>query len=479
MPEITSVQRLCESWWEQIADSTRDDQHRFAERFLRLLNWNEPDDLEPAAVPGQPTTLSYVTHPASETPLAAYFVLPGMLEPPGAVTRRGLDFCQTTHALTRAALVLGVRYAFVTDLFRFYLYDVRTEELLLAADTPTAFAEQFGDVLAKSKVRVGSLDEVRRQPRSYVARHLRDWLHRWTEKLTIDWRAPEEAASLALDRLVVLRFLLEHAVPSREGEALIGEFSRLLGQAATGSLEDGGKRLSALFAHVHRNWNAQLFAPQPVVEAIVEQDGVATPLLRELAFLSRAKFTIPTILESFNYGEAAEKARVRMIPDNSEERRTYLAQRTIANVDSTRIEIDLADEGYRAVLHWFDALVELYERLGIEFEAAASPDPGLRADLDLIGWSEINAQRPRALTDKLSHAVEEGLTIYCGSPRQYRTVRLMLYLHVIAHSETGQTKFAGFPHIEKALLRRPRMLESDRRRVFAAMPEPEAEWEVI
>ena len=63
-------------------------------------------------------------------------------------------------------------YLFVTDLQRAYLYDVWTEDLLLHADSPIEFLHTFDDVLAKALVLDGSLLELRRPPRTGVARQL-------------------------------------------------------------------------------------------------------------------------------------------------------------------------------------------------------------------------------------------------------------------------------------------------------------------
>ncbi len=476
MRTTSAIQRLCESWWEKLADSTREDQHLYAEEFLSLLGWGDSEELEPAAVPGHPTTLSYVIRSGGHSTMVAYFVLPGVLDPPSNVVKKALDFCPITRALTDMNRVFGARYAFVTDLFRSYLYDAKSDDLLLYADTPAAFVAEFGDVLARSNVESGTLDEVRRQPRSYVARQLREWIHRWTETLMGDWRAPEEAAWLAMDRLVMLRFLAEHDILRRPG-APPNPIKRRLAPPPSGAADGCGERVTALFRELFDQWGAGLFAPQPPVEAILEQDAVAGPLFTELALLSTGKFELATVLESFNYGDASEKARVRMIPEGDEERQAYLAQQTCATIDEARIELDLSDEGYRAIFYWFDRLVELYGRLGAEFEAAAQAEQSATPDLDLFDWSELDAKRPRAFTDGLRHAMEQGLLIYCSSPRQFRTARLILYLHLILRYTQGEARFDEFPAVETALQRRPNVLESDRRRIFQGSTNEE--WEVI
>ena len=200
------------------------------------------------------------------------------------------------------------------------------------------------------------------------------------------------------------------------------------------------------------------------------------PLLKESALHSRTKFSIATILESFNYGEAAEKARVRMVPDANEDRDAYLAKQTAATIDDVRIELDLVDEGYRAIFHWFDKLVLLYQRLETEVDAQAHQDPSTQEEMDLFAWSERAAKRPKALADNLQYAVEHGMTIYYTSPRQLRTARLMLYLHLISRYYQTKQCFTHFPRMDNVLKPRPRMLDSDKKWIYQPPVSEYEEW---
>ena len=477
MQPTNGIQRLCESWWENLSKSTRDDQYRFAEKFLALLGLSDNQDIEPAAVPGQPATISYVLRHRERNAVVCYFVLPGVLDPPGSVVKRGLDFCDVTRALVDNNRLFRAPYAFITDLFRFYLYDARTDDLLVHADTPSQFVQEFGDVLHHTSVAEGELDEIRRQPRSYSARLLREWIQRWSETLEVEWQARPEVVGVALDRLVALRYLIEHDVLRGPDWSLAGKLGNVISSVAGAPSPGCGKRLTALFAALHRDWNAALFVPNSPVEALFEQDALTTPLLREFVLLSRAKFTIPTILESFNFGDAAEKARVRMIPEENVERQAFLAQQTFDTIDKARIELDVEEEGYRAIFHWLDRLLEVYDRLESEFDASSNTRPEGSKDLDLFGWSEIDSKRPKALTDGMRHAIEKGLVIYCSTQRQMRTARLLLHLNIVARHEKARARFDGFPNIEAALQQRPRVMDTDRRRIFGQAQE--SEWEVI
>ena len=215
MAKTDRIEALCESWWDKLATATRQEHHRFAQQFLELHGWDAPTPHETRTPGRQPAALTYAltgkTHPA----IAAHFVMPGALEPPKVVIERGLDFCDTTRVLTNQSRSQDAHYCLITDLFRFYFYDVRTQELLLHADTAAAFASDFGNVLERTAVEDGSLQDIRRQPRSYVARQFREWACRWYETLMLEWRAPEEMAWQAIDRLVILRYLRERRVLRR------------------------------------------------------------------------------------------------------------------------------------------------------------------------------------------------------------------------------------------------------------------------
>lgn len=77
----------------------------------------------------------------------------------------------------------------------------------------------------------------------------------------------------------------------------------------------------------------------------------------------------------------------------------------------------------------------------------------------------------------MRHAIEKGLVIYCSTQRQMRTARLLLHLNIVARHEKARARFDGFPNIDAALQQRPRVMDTDRRRIFGQAQE--SEWEVI
>jgi len=468
------LEKLCAHWWERLADSTKGQQHHFAERFLELLGWQEPTPIAVQALAPRLSTMAYILRGSGTDCIAACFVMPGALEPPTSVQERGVDFCETTRILVNAAQALRTRFAFITDMHRSFLYDAQTEEILLFADTPEAFRGEMEEVLQASAVHNGSLEQLRRQPRSYAARQLREWVQRWEQTIANQGRLPQETASLSLDRLIVLQYLVQHDILKRSGWRMQKRFGDLLARAMEGETNGTGRALTSLWHDVWMDWKAELFAPMPALDEVIARDEITGPLLREFAFQSRGKFAEMTVLEMFNHGDAAEKARVRTIPEPDEERMTTLAKQTVETIDECTVKIDLADEGYRSIFYWFDQLTAVYDRLEYAYDMQQQSQTPRTTDEDLFAWSERDAGRPGALGDKLQYAVEHGLVVYYGSPRQLRVATLILYLHIIHRYERAKVRFTRFPALEQALQERPKFLDSDRRSIFLgseAMPE--------
>ncbi len=463
MRETTSdITKLCESCWEHLADASKLEQRSYAEELLHLLGWEQPLPFTPKEGAQSLSAAPYLLRAGGQTTVAVYFVLPGTLEPPSAARERGLDYCSATRLLADEARTLNVNYMLVTDLYRAYLYDVRTDELLLGADSPAGFNEDFAPALRRSEMERGALEELRREPRSVVARRLREWNQRWIETFSVRGRISEELASVLIDRLLVIRYLFDHDILRRTKWRLQQRFQQITQSATTASEAGCGVALVKLFHDMWFDWRIDLFEPLPELDRVLERDALAEPLLREFNLLSDAKFSVATVLESFNYGEPAEKMRVRMVPDVNEEREQYLSKQTLETIDEARIEIDLLEEGYRAIFHWFDRVVALYERLEVDFDSKSYQQQPAKADMDLFAWSEIDSTRPSACADKLAHACDCGFGVYYSSAHQYRVARLMLTLHLIGKYDQIKQTVNCFPSFVNVLMKRPKVLSPDR-----------------
>ncbi len=471
------LEKLSQSWWDKLAGAGRPDQERAARKFMALLGWKDAACLTGEGEEGPAGALGFQVTAGGRT-LVLYFVKPGALDPPGAVIDQGLDFCLATRRLTAAAYRHKADYTFVTDLVRSYLYEMRTEELLLSANSFEEFQAEIAPVLQRREAGQGALDELRRQPRSYVARQLREWVGQWCTLLAEETGQSEQAAALALDRLLVLRYLHEHDILRHSGWRLRKRFADIVGAAMAGRFRGTGKAFTGLCHDIYFDWKADIFAPLPSLDDGLEHDALAGPLLGELGLIARGKFKPDTILESFNFGAADEKARVRMIPEEDHDRRAALNKVTPAGLDKLHFEVDIQDEGYRAVLHWYDALVQAYRQAAKAWKAQEQRNDGNGEDkdIDLFAWSEQDAKRPAALQAPLEHAIEQGLTIYYASPRQLRIARVILYLHVITRFEQEGCRFTRFPRLEASLKRRPKTYQRAGSREQAGAYSQSGQW---
>lgn len=475
VPRIT---RMCESWWEQIAAGGR--RGRYAEELLGLLGWETPLPFTPREASLSLGAQPYVLRARGKNALAVYLVQPGTIEAPSAVTERFLDFCPATRMLAEEAHGLGVHRTLITDLYRSYLYDTETGELLRAADDPRKFNDDVVPVIEREAVERGALDELRGASRTAAGRQLRGWCDRWTRLLARHARLTEERASLVADRLLVVRFLFERAILRRTRWQLEQRFEEIVSRAGSPRAHGVGQALVGLFHDMWFDWGIDLFEVVPELDDALADDEVAVPMLREFSLLSDRKFLFETVLESFNFGDPSEKLRVRMVPDMNEERDLYLAKQTVSSVDAARLEVDITEEGYRAVTHWFDRVTAMYERVENDFRKmfyaaekshVADYAEAARSAPDLFGWAVIDGERPRACAEKFAHACAQGFGAFYNGFRQYRTARLVLTLHLIQrYHETGLA-VNRLPSLRPALMPRPELLTAARlMRVREALP---------
>lgn len=460
MNNAVKIRELCESWRGELADATRREQQQYAENLLHLLGWMQPLPFTPKEGAKNLSALTYLLRANSQVTVATYFLLPGALEPPASIVDLGLDYCVTTRLLVDESRALNVHYVFITDLQRSYLYDIHTDELLLHAGDTCQFNDLFTLVLRKDMMERGSLDEVRRQPRSVVALGLREWAEHWMGHIALNKEISEEQASVIIDRMWVIRYLMDHNIFRRRKWRLEKRFMDLVDRAYSNQATGVGADLVKLFHDMWFDYHIDLFEVDAPLDQVLKDDDIAIPLLKEVPLLSSSKFSVATILESFNYGEPADKLRVRMVPDFNEEREFYLAKQSLDTIDQARIEIDLLEEGYRAIFTWFDRVVLLYERLETDFNTQTQVETPMEEDIDLFAWSEIDSTKPQACADKFAHACESGFGIYYSTPMQFRVGRLLLTLHLISRYAQTNHPVSSLPSLAHVLKERPKLLSA-------------------
>lgn len=465
---------LCEEWWERLSASPEGEMGGCVSAYLEFLGWTNWESFESSR--DDATALVTIGDGAS---LAFYFPRPGVLDVPSNCVELGLDFCPATRRRVDEAQCLGFDYALITDLYRSYLYDTGAGELLLFSDAPVFFMREILPEVRKERVDDGSLAELRRPSRSVSARQLREWRQRWSRRIQQEpWGSAESAEDL-MDRLIVLRFLADRELDREGVSPLNKQLGSLAEYARRSDARGAGEYLAKLFLLLHTARGMAIFESCPEVNAILACDSILAPMVSEFDLLSDSKFTIPTLLESFNFGDAAEKARVRLVPEEDEDREKDLAKQSLETVDDFQLTVDVLEEGYRAIEFWLHKIMTVYRRLNVEYRAtrlADSADAGGGVTLA----ARVRRRTPRVLVDMQRHAVESGLRIYYASPRQYRTARLMLYLATIeSYADCGKV-FAHFPRVESVFVERPALLEAEKKWIYQRPADDVSRgWDVV
>jgi hypothetical protein len=447
---------LCEAW--QAPDL---DLQGCARRFLHVLGWEFPLPFSPGEAVEATGTVPFLLRADTGTALAALFVRPGKMEPPSALVDRGLDFCRMTRLLVNGMRGLNVRYLLITDMSHAYVYDVHDDALLLYADDPREFDEEVAPEVRRSAVCRGSLDALRRPPRSVMARQLREWRTFWVSQFVKCAGCPEPSAQTLIDRILVARFIFGHKVFRRTRSHFEKRFAELTRACWKGQIDGCGPQLSSIFHDMWFDWRIDLFEPDTALDRALTIDALTARIVVDASLISQSKIDVSTILESFNYGDPQEKMRVRMVPDSNEDREHYMATQSLSSIDDARILVDLQEEGYRAIFLWFDRVVSLYERFALDFEEQHQGERTLNEGMDLFTWSAVDASRPDACGDVLAYACTHGFGILYGDQRQLQIARLLFTMHLIHQYGARKQPVERFPNLSAVFEQRPEVMRAD------------------
>lgn len=478
---------LCERWWGELSHGHSATLRPVAEQYLQLMGWKriEPVYIEHAAC-------GFVGLGYNNARVVFYFLMPGELEAPSVVAEHGLDFCETTLMLVGEAQLAKLDYVIATDLNRTYLYDASSDALLLSSDSPREFVSDLLPALLHREAVTGALEELRREPGSYVARQLRSWIEDWTREFTREPFGTDAVAHGLMDRILIMRVLYEHTLCEMTGWSFKSHFTNLISSAYEDRANVTKEVLIKLMSELHTVWGFELFRLQPDLERFITKSTCVVSMLQEAALLARLKFTPSSILESFNFGDATEKARVRLVPETNEERSLWISRLRKETIGNSRIEIDVLDEGYRCIPYWFDQLVERLQQLSLEpgfiehYEHYVGRAPEVKEgdEMDLFSWTEEGVEEGETAVqsiDLLALAAETSFLIWAASERQHRTARIVMHVHLMELYSNGELRFGQFPNLDGCFRDRPALLESDRRWIYSGgtRNETESEWEVI
>ena len=481
-----TIVRICDRWWGELSHSKTASMRGVSEEWLQCLGWT-PED--PVYLDG--AACGYVVATGTGQRLVFYFVMPGELETPSNVLEKGLDYCETTLLLVGEAQLENYDYIVVTDLNRTYVYDASTDELLLSSDSPQLFVEEVLESLLRDEVVQGALDELRRDPASYVARQLRTWCERWCVALSREPYGTESVANAIMDRMLVLRFLYDHSICETPGWSFKGQFTHVISSSYEDAPATAKRNLVRLMSDMQSVWRCDWFAPDESVTRIISKSPNIIAMVQELALMAKTKFSVATILESFNYGDASEKARVRIVPEPSEEREVWLGKLGVTGFGESRLEVDILDEGYRAIPYWFDRVMRSLHRVSVEHELTRfaegcmieTPVYGDSGEMDLFAWGSENEPTPSVgageRIDLIALALSKLYYIWSATERQHRTAEIVLLLHVITLYESSGNPFGVFPKTDPAFGARSALLKADKERIYQSRAVPGEEWDVV
>lgn len=385
---------------------------------------------------------TYLTVYTGNTSPLSFGVVRGIdLDPLFVTGGRKADMPVPLLIMKEAGLPAPARHVAVTDGERTVLIDTSTECPVFLADTADRFDVVIRPVLARESVLDGSLRELPRKSFIMLARELRAWRVEWQTELAADPGIPQPAARAFLDRLMIVRAMIDSLVLDTESDRKLYEIQTAAVRELLASHRSGPDEWCRYLSTLNAEYGLDTLGLSESIDRLFEVGASGPDLCRNLLQQSRTKFTLPVVLESFNYGDPAEKCLVRMIPEFNDDIEFHLGGRIPDTMADTRISANLDELGYRGVLSLFDTLLKLYSEMNGTSDLRNRPDDR----------SDNGNGHKNVVTDAPRYIMNNCLEVNVNSEQQHRVVALLLHLHLLHYHSRSRHPFNGFPCISACL----------------------------
>ncbi|MCD6288234.1 MAG: hypothetical protein J7M12_03880 [Candidatus Hydrogenedentes bacterium] len=421
----------------------------FIVELAQDLGWR-PDEGSIRHDPADRGTGTYLTvYAGSHSPLSFGVVKPSDLDPFFEVNGVGIDV--PAPVLVSSLASSGpppARHLLLTDGDRAVLLDASSQEPLLSAETADRFDWTIKPLLVRDRVLGGSLRELRRKTFTTFAKELREWSTDWENTLVEKIGMDRAASHRLLDSMIIARAGIDSQMFRSVAN---GKLYRLAVDGLFADRQSSGVKWRELLCSLRTELGLALLDIDETADRLFAADGLGTDLCRSLMEQSRSKFTVPVVLESFNYGDPSEKSLVRMRPELDEDIEIYLSRQTVETIPDINVTVDLNELGYRGVLNVFDRLLRFYTELE-ESLGLLTPTSSDEVGLSHADSTDPVESRRQAFRDIPQFVVRHNFVARVNTAHQHRVVTLLLYLHVLYHHERSQRAFKRFPPAESCVL---------------------------
>lgn len=345
--------------------------------------------------------------------------------------------------MKEAGIPPPARHIVLTDGDRTVLIDTSAEEPVLIAETLDRFDAVIKPLLRRENVLNGSLRELRRKSFIMLARELRAWLVEWQRTLTAEVGLPHADVCALLDRLIILRAMMDFQTLDTISNRKLYKMQKAAVQGFLSYHRSGPVKWCRYLSILSAEYGLDILGLSESIDRLFAPGAPGPDLCRSLMQLSRTKFTLPVVLESFNYGDPTEKSLVRMTPKFNDEIEFHLSGQTPETMAEINLEANLGELGYRGVLNLFDRLLKLHDEMKEISDMRKGPENG-NGNGNGNGQNHTFSDAPRFV---MSHSFE----VHVNSEHQRRVVTLLLHLHILHHHNRAKSPLSGFPPIAERI----------------------------
>lgn len=274
---------------------------------------------------------------------------------------RYLDFDFETVLLFRQIYTEtpDVSYLLFHDDARALLYDIESQECIIACSGKRDREDRLYPHLDKSLVDKDGLDDLLRKSVQTLARELAGWTHLWSAELGSKTEAVKRTLNIFMNKLILARFyrnLFGPEVPHLLFEAFLDDPGRIEDARINVSPQ---RFLTDLFNWFRGHFKLDYFeiknAENRFLNRAESLDNLLYRFLVEINFISRQKFSLDVIVEK----SATERERLLFAKKSYALKKNVLKERFFPSdyMVLKPVEIDLVEDGALWAIYMFEQIV--------------------------------------------------------------------------------------------------------------------------
>lgn len=344
-----------------------------------------------------------------------------------------------------------LKYCVLTDIKSTYLYNIKSEEVLLYTSSLDDFELKFLPTLKREFIESGNIEKFPTKTPDLWGKELKFWMLMWHSKFSEYYPLPKSTLYLFFLRLIVISLISKGFDEDNKGffEVLYERGKRLNGNSDENEIPDYAK-LSQVFQNFLNEYSVVVCQFDQELDRLflrtVNIESVLKDLIENFLLLSCSKFTIPALISAFDSEESAQDyvfaefnkvkpSQIKFIPTADDYHPYY--------------HISVEKDGYIEIVNAFDEAMINYELHNSWVQRELTLNRRMSVQLDIFVNNVVSMDERGLITDFIKKFIESNCYIDVKNDNESYTSILILYIKMIEWYQNHKDSVRKFPDVYK------------------------------